>query len=37
MTDLIFPVAPTLQLQIFPADAKPIQTEGQLWELKSIW
>jgi fructan beta-fructosidase len=37
MTDLIFPVAPTLQVQIFPADAKPIQTEGQLWELKSIW
>ena len=37
MTDLIFPSSPNLQIQIFPADAKPIQSEGQLWELKSIW
>jgi sucrose-6-phosphate hydrolase SacC (GH32 family) len=37
MTDLVFPVANDLQIQIFPDDAKPIQSEGQLWELKSIW
>jgi fructan beta-fructosidase len=37
MTDLVFPVSNNLQIQIFPDDAKPIQSEGQLWELKSIW
>jgi fructan beta-fructosidase len=37
MTNLIFPSSSDLQLQIFPADAKPIQSEGQVWELHSIW
>ncbi|WP_433969703.1 GH32 C-terminal domain-containing protein [Tunturiibacter gelidiferens] len=37
MTDLVFPVSNNLQIQIFPDNAKPIQSEGQLWELKSIW
>jgi fructan beta-fructosidase len=37
MTNLIFPSSSDLQIQIFPADAKPLKSEGQLWELKSIW
>ena len=30
MTNLIFPSSSDLQIQIFPADAKPLKSEGQL-------